>query len=60
VERAREVVYVTSIHPALDALLAERLAAAGLQFLERQIGPYHIFYRLSRHITPQELGVWSP
>ena len=56
VDRADKVVYITSILPALDAVLAERLSAAGLGFSEKQIGPYHLFYNLTRKITPQELG----
>lgn len=60
VERADQVVYVTSIHPDLDRILSERLAAADVRFAEKQIGPYHIFHELSRHITPQELGFGHP
>jgi len=60
VDRAEQVVYITSIHPTLDALLAERLAAAGVGFAEKQIGPYHIFYDLTRKVTPHELGFGHP
>jgi len=51
-------VYVTSQHPRLDALLRERFALRGVAFRETQIGPYHIFYDLSRKVTPEELGGW--
>jgi hypothetical protein len=60
VERADHIVYVTSIHAALDRVLSEELAAAGVRFAEKRIGPYHIFYDLSRHISPQELGFGHP
>ena len=60
VSRAEQVVYVTSIHPTLDLLLAERLATAGVGFAEKQIGPYHLFYDLTRKISPQELGFGLP
>ena len=60
VGRAEQVVYVTSIHPTLDLLLAERLATAGVGFAEKQIGPYHLFYDLTRKISPQELGFGHP
>ena len=51
-------VYVTSQHPRLDALLRERFAARSVTFQETQIGPYHVFYALSRKVTPEELGGW--
>lgn len=57
VENAQQIVYITSIHPVLDKLIAERLAAAGVDFKEKQIGPYHIFYWLSRKVAPEELGL---
>lgn len=60
VDQADQVVYITSIHPELDALLAERLSTAGIAFAEKQIGPYHLFYDLSRRVMPQELGFGHP
>jgi 4-amino-4-deoxy-L-arabinose transferase-like glycosyltransferase len=53
-----KVVYVTSQHPQLDALLRERFADQGVTFRETQIGPYRVFYDLSRKATPEELGGW--
>jgi 4-amino-4-deoxy-L-arabinose transferase-like glycosyltransferase len=49
------VVYVTTNHPALDGLLRERFVALGVNFREAQIGDYHVFYALSRKVTPDEL-----
>jgi hypothetical protein len=57
-DKSPSAVYVTSQHPRLDALLRERFAARGVAFREGQIGPYHIFYDLSRHVMPEELGDW--
>lgn len=51
-------VYVTSQHPRLDALLRERLAGLSVTFQEKQIGPYHVFYDLSRKVMPEEFGGW--
>ncbi len=51
-------VYVTSQHPQLDALLRDRFAARNMIFQETQIGPYHVFYDLSRKVMPEELGGW--
>jgi hypothetical protein len=57
VEASPTVVYVTTNHPALDGLLRERLAALGVDFHEAQIGDYHVFYDLSRKVTPDELAL---
>lgn len=60
VARADHLVYVTSVQPALDAHVWQALTAAEVTFSERQIGPYHVFYGLSRHVSPQELGFGRP
>ncbi len=60
VDQAQDAVYITSIHPDMDALLAERLVAAGVGFAEKQIGPYHLFYNLTRKVEPQEIGFGHP
>lgn len=49
------VVYVTSNLPALDALLRRRFQTAGVTWQEHQIGPYHIFYNLSRKVSPDDI-----
>jgi hypothetical protein len=53
------VVYVTTNHSELDCLLRERFAALGVNFHEAQIGDYHVFYDLSRKVTPEELSLWG-
>lgn len=53
-----DVVYVTTNHPALDALLSGRFQALGVGFREAQIGSFHVFYGLSRPVAPRELGPW--
>jgi len=60
VEGASQVVYITSIHPTLDSILAERFTQAGVGFQEKQIGPYHVFFQLTHHIAPQEIGFGHP
>jgi len=57
VEISPVVVYVTTNHPLLDGLLRERFAALGVDFHEAQIGDYHVFYDLSRKVTPGELNL---
>jgi hypothetical protein len=59
VREADRVVYVTSNQPALDALLRERLASLGIAFQEEEIGPYRVFYNLSRRVSPEELGAFT-
>ncbi len=57
VESSERIVYVTSNLPALDAELRSGFERAGVAFRERQIGPYTVFYDLSRPVTPEELGL---
>jgi len=57
VEDSSSVVYVTTNHPVLDELLRERFSSRGVTFSEKQIGDYHVFYNLSRQVTPDELDI---
>jgi 4-amino-4-deoxy-L-arabinose transferase-like glycosyltransferase len=49
--------YITTNHPALDALIRERLVGLGVALQEETIGSYHIFYDLSRKVEPEDLGI---
>ncbi len=60
VEAAASPVYVTSNQPWLDALLRRRLTELQVSFDETSIGPYHIFYHLSRPVTPRQVMVRQP
>jgi 4-amino-4-deoxy-L-arabinose transferase-like glycosyltransferase len=55
VAQAAHVVYVTTNHSLLDALLREGFARVGVTFHEAQIGSYHVFYGLSRRVSPREV-----
>lgn len=57
VEASDKVAFITSKHPALDAVLRQQFADLGVSFQEAQIGEFHIFYQLSRHVSPVELGL---
>lgn len=57
VNDAERVVYITSNHPELDAIIQRRMAERGVAFQERQLGPYHVFYALSKRVSPFELGL---
>ena len=51
------VAYITSTQPWLDSFLREALQARGISYHESEIGGYHIFHGLSRHVQPYELGL---
>ncbi len=59
VEASPTAVYVTSKHPKLDAMLREEFTALGVDFREKQISTYHIFYDFSRKVTPEELDIYQ-
>jgi 4-amino-4-deoxy-L-arabinose transferase-like glycosyltransferase len=55
VAQAAHVVYVTTNHPPLNALLREGFARTDVTFQEAQIGSYHVFFDLSRRVSPREV-----
>jgi len=55
VEQAANVVYVTTNHPKLDALLRQGFARLGVTYREMQIGSYHVFHDLSRRVSPPDV-----
>jgi len=59
VAAAPRAAYVIANLPQLDAVLTERLDKGGVRYSRQAIGPYVIFYGLSRHITPEEMGLHS-
>lgn len=54
---SERVAYVTTNHSPLDERIREGLKGLGVEFRELEIGDYHIFYRLSRKVVPEELGL---
>lgn len=57
VDSADRVAYITTRHPALDARLRVSFETLNVQFSETTIGDFHIFYGLSRKVTPQEIDL---
>jgi len=51
------VAYITTNHPALDAVLRSGLSAQGVTFSETDVGGFHIFYGLSERVTPEMIGL---
>jgi len=59
VEQAERPVLVTAMLPELDQIIAQRLEANNITYQRQVIGPYTIFYDLSRRVNPVELGLQS-
>ncbi len=55
VESSPHTAYITTQHPRLDELLRTGFARLEVSFQERQIGPYRVYYGLSRPVRPDEL-----
>ena len=56
---ADRVAYVTTKHPPLDDAIRAGLNRLGVGYAEHTIGDFHIFYQLSRRVTPDELSIYS-
>ncbi len=50
VDASHRLAYITTQHPALDEALAEALSEQGVGYEEAWIGPYHVFYDLTRPV----------
>lgn len=57
VQNADHVAYITTFHEPLNELLRERFEINGVKWKEKIIGDYHIFYNLTKSLSPEELGV---
>ncbi len=56
VAASERVAYITTRHPELDSQLRSGFRSLGVTFAEEAIGDYHVFYELSRHVTPDEFS----
>jgi len=57
IENSQQVAYITTRNPALDVWLRNGFLKAGVTWLEKTIGDYHIFYHLSRPMRPEQIGL---
>jgi 4-amino-4-deoxy-L-arabinose transferase-like glycosyltransferase len=57
IENGISYFYITSNNPELDDLLVTAFQENHIDYLYKQIDDYHIFYNLSKKITPEELGI---
>ena len=55
VARSDSVAYITSHHPALNALLEQRFEEGGVAYAVTQIGDYTVFYNLVPPTCPEDL-----
>lgn len=54
---SKKVAYITTKHPALNQYLREKFDESGIEWMEKKIGDYQIFFNLSRPIFPQDIGL---
>ena len=57
VQASEKVAYIAGDTPLLTERLRAGLDALGVTYEEKVIGDYHIFYRLSRAVRPEELNL---
>lgn len=57
VDASERVAYITTHNPALDDRLKQGFHDLEVTWLEESIGDYHVFYQLSRVVSPEELGL---
>ncbi len=57
VDQSQRVAYITTRNPELDALLREQFSRLGVNWQEKKIGDYQIYYHLSRVVRPREVGL---
>lgn len=55
--QATKTAYITTNHPGLNDRLRQGFSALGINWQETVIGDFHIFYKLSRAVHPEELGL---
>jgi hypothetical protein len=56
VNESQNPVYITTNNPNLDRQLVMKLSELGVQWSERIIGDYRVYYQLSRKVLPEEIG----
>jgi hypothetical protein len=56
VNESQNPVYITTNNPNLDRQLVMKMSELGVQWSERIIGDYRVYYQLSRKVLPEEIG----
>jgi 4-amino-4-deoxy-L-arabinose transferase-like glycosyltransferase len=57
VSEAEGAAYITTHHPSLDQYLQNRFSERNITWQEAWLGDFHVFYKLSRAIRPEDIGL---
>jgi hypothetical protein len=57
VAAADQIAYITTRHPALEAYLVEQFVELDIEWQERKIGDYTLYYQLSAPVHVREIGL---
>ncbi len=57
VESSLKIAYISTKNPELDEYLMMRFQELGIQWQEKIIGDYRIYYQLSKAVHPDEIGL---
>lgn len=57
VNQSDSVAYITTRNPELDKKIEKAFQLEGIQWSEKRIGDYHIYYKIDRKVRPIELGL---
>ena len=57
VEGARRTAYITTKNPRLDGQLRTGFQSLGVQWKEKVIGDYQVYYHLSEKVDPDQIGL---
>jgi hypothetical protein len=55
VDESDRVAYITTFNPELDRALTKGFSRLGVTWEEKTFGDFHIFYRISRPVKPEEI-----
>ncbi len=53
------VFYITTNNPSLDILIRQKLFEHQVQYQYHEVGDFHVFYNLSKKISPEQLGLYE-
>jgi hypothetical protein len=57
VESSPQIAYITTKHPSLDAYLTEQFKVFDIEWQQKEIGDYTVYYQLSEPLRVKEIGL---
>lgn len=57
VDQAESIAYITTNNPVLDEQIRAGFVVLGVDWKEKMIGDYHVYYQISRVVRPEEIGL---